>query len=163
MEAATSDNAAKTRRYYDQLWNQRDFDVILDWIAPDFVGHYTSRPEPVRGVDGFRVFAQELIVAFPDLAMTVEDTIAQGDLVVSRVTMRGTQSGELAGYAPTGLAVSAGFIGIERYRDGLCVEEWVNSDDMSLARQIKALPEPGSRGERLGIRLHRLSTRRLRR
>jgi predicted ester cyclase len=163
MEAATGDNAAKTRRYYHQLWNQRDFSVIEDWIAPDFVGHHTARPEPVRGIDGFRAFADELLAAFPDLEMTVEDTVAQGDLVASRVTMRGTHCGELSAYAPTGVVVTAGFIGIERYRDGLCVEEWVNSDDMAIARQIKALPERGSRGERLGIGLHRLSTRRLRR
>jgi steroid delta-isomerase-like uncharacterized protein len=163
MEAATGDNAAKTRRYYDRLWNQRDFSVIEDWIAPDFVGHHTARPKPVRGVDGFRRFADELFAAFPDLEMTVEETIAQGDRVASRVTMRGTHLGELSGYAPTGIVVTAGFLGIERYRDGLCAEEWVYSDDMAIARQIKALPEPGSRGDRLGIRLHRLSTRRLRR
>ena len=162
MESATASNVDKTRRYYQRLWNERDLSVISDWISPDFVGHYTSRPEPVRGIAGFREVVDELLVAFPDLRMEVEDTIAEDDKVVSRVLASGTHLGELAGYAPTGLTVSASLIGIERYVDGLCIEEWVNSDDMALARQIKALPEPGSRGERLGIRLHRLSTHRLR-
>jgi predicted ester cyclase len=165
MEASSStaeENAAKTRQYYDRLWNQRDLTVIPDWVTEDFIGHHTARPEPVRGIDGFRAFAEEMFVAFPDLRMTVEDTIAQGDRVASRVSLEGTHRGELSGYAPTGLAVKVGFLGIERYVDGRCAEEWVYSDDMGIARQIKALPEVGSRGERLGIRLHRLSTRRLR-
>ena len=165
MEASTSaaaENAATTRRNYDQLWNQRDLSVIPKWIADDFVGLYTARPEPVRGVDGFRAFVEEMFVAFPDLQMAVEDTTAEGDRVDSRVTMRGTHRGPMSGYAPTGVVVTCGFLGIERYVDGRCAEEWVYSDDLSLARQIKALPEPGSRGERFGIGLHRMSTRRLR-
>jgi predicted ester cyclase len=103
-----------------------------------------------------------MFTAFPDLRMTVEDTIAEGDRVASRITMRGTHRGPLAGSAPTGIVVTTGFLGIERYVDGRCAEEWVYSDDLGVARQVKALPEAGSRGERFGIGLHRLSTRRLR-
>lgn len=94
--------------------------------------------------------------------MTVHDTIASEDKVASRISMSGTHQGGLMGYAPTGLPVDVEFIGIERYVDGLCAEEWVNSDDMAVARQIKALPPQGSRGERLGMSLHGLSARRLR-
>jgi predicted ester cyclase len=163
LEQATADNAAKTRRYYEELWNNRNFDVIPDWIAPGFVGHYTSRPEPVRGVAGFRAFVDELLTAFPDARLTILDQVVEGEKVVSRVELRGTHQGELLGFAPTGQAVTVTYVGIERYEDGLCVEEWVYSDDLALSRQIKALPEPGSRGERIGWALHRLSARRLRR
>jgi predicted ester cyclase len=162
MESATVDNAAKTRRYYQELWNERNFDVIPNWISQEFIGHYTSLPEPVRGVDGFRSFADDLLTAFPDLRMSVRDTVAEGDKVASRIELSGTHRGELLGYAPTGLAVAVTFLAIERYVDGLCVEEWVNADDLGLARQIKALPEPGTRGERIGHALHRLNARRLR-
>jgi steroid delta-isomerase-like uncharacterized protein len=163
VEATTVDNAAKTARYYDELWNRRNLDVIEDWIAPDFVGHYTSQPEPVRGRDGFRRFVDETVTAFPDARMTILDTIVDGDTVVSRVELRGTHAGRLLGFAPTGQEVAVTFVGIERYRDGLCVEEWVYSDDLALSRQIKALPEAGSRAERVGWALHGLSARRLRR
>ena len=162
MGATAVDNATKTRRYFDALWNQRDYSVIEDWVTRDYVGHYTSRPEPIRGIDGFRSMADELFVAFPDLHMEIEDSIANEDTVVSRVTMSGTHQGEMLGYAPTGLRIAAGFVAIEHYVDGLCAEEWVYSDDLGLARQIKALPEPGSRGERFGIALHGLSARRFR-
>ncbi len=163
MEGATVANVEKTRRYYRRLWNERDFSVIPDWISPDFVGHYTSRPEPVRGVEGFRSVVDELLTGFPDLRMEIEDTISEGDKVVSRVAAVGTHRGVFNGWAPTGLTVTSTFVGIERYVDGLCVEEWVYSDDVGAARQMRALPEAGSRGERLAIALHRLSTARLRR
>ena len=162
MASPPADNVAKTRRYYQELWNERNFDVIPDWIASGFVGHYSSLPEPVRGVEGFRGFAEDLFGAFPDLRMSVIDTIAQADQVASRIEMTGTHRGELMGYAPTGARVAVTFLAIERYADGLCVEEWVNSDDLALSRQIKALPQPGSPAERLGMALHRLSARRMR-
>ncbi|HKP90471.1 MAG TPA: ester cyclase [Thermoleophilaceae bacterium] len=162
IEHATVDNAAKTRRDYQELWNDRNFNVIDDWIAPDFVGHYTSQPEPVRGVDGFRRFVDETLAAFPDLKATILDQVVEGDKVVSRVELRGTHAGPLLGFAPTNQVVSVTYVGIEQYRDGLCVEEWVYSDDLCLSRQIKAIPEPGSRAERIGWALQRLSTRRMR-
>jgi steroid delta-isomerase-like uncharacterized protein len=159
---STDANEAKTRSYFQELWNQRNLDVIDDWIAPEYVGHYSAFPEELQGVEGFRRMVQELLEAVPDLQMTVEEVIARDDMVVTRFTARGTHQGELQGFAPTGVRVTFAGIGIERYADGKCVEEWVISDDTGLARQIGALPAPGSRGERGAILMHRLAARRLR-
>lgn len=155
--------AEKTRTYYDELWNKRDFGVIADWIAPGFVGHYSALPEPVHGPDGFRRLAEDLFAAFPDLTMDVKETVEQDGRVASRVEMRGTHRGELQGFAPTGLPVTGTFIAIEHYVDGLVVEEWANADDLAMSRQIRAIPEPGSRAERVGQALYRLRAGRLRR
>lgn len=163
MEQAAVDNAAKTTRYYDELWSKRNYDVIEDWIAPDFVGHYTSQPEPVRGVEGFRRFADDLFTAFPDLKLAILDQVVDEAKVVSRVELSGTHNGPLLGFAPTGQRVCVNYVAIEHYRDGLCIEEWVFSDDLGLSRQIMALPQPGSRAERVGWALHGLSARRMRR
>jgi predicted ester cyclase len=156
-------NAATTRRHYDALWNRRDRTVIAQWIAPAYVGHLTRRAEPVRGVSGFESLADELFTAFPDLRMTIEDLVADGDRVVSRVRLTGTQVGPMEGYAPTGARVDTSFVAIERYLDGICVEEWVYSDDLGIARQIKALPAAGSFGERTAKAGHRLLAPLLRR
>lgn len=156
-------NAAKTRRCYQALWNDRDRSVIADWIAPDYVGHFTRRPEPVRGVAGFTALADELFTAVPDLQMAIEDLVADGDRVASRVRITGTHLGPLEGYAATGVAIDTTFLAIERYAKGLCVEEWVHSDDLGIARQIKALPAAGSIAERAARSLHRLAAMRLRR
>ncbi|HUF33748.1 MAG TPA: ester cyclase [Acidimicrobiales bacterium] len=135
----TEENADKTRRYYEALWNRRDRSVIADWIAPDYVGHFTSRPKPIHGVEGFVAMAEGLLGAFPDLAMLIEDQVAEDDQVVSRIRLTGTHEGDFAGVSPTCRSVDVGFVAIERYAEGLCVEEWVYFDDMGLARQLGLL------------------------
>jgi predicted ester cyclase len=155
MTSVTEENADRTRRFYQALWNERDLAVIPEWIAPEYVGYFTSRPEPVRGPAGFRSFANDLFSAFPDLRMSIQDMVARDDRVVSRVHLTGTHLGPMQGYAPTGLRVSTTFAAIERYAGGLCVEEWVYADDLGLARQIRALPMPGSVAERAAQWVHR--------
>lgn len=158
----SEENLDKTRRLYQAVWNERKLELVDEWVTTDFIGHHTAYPEPLIGIEAFRGFVSDLIAGFPDLTMTVQDSIASGDLVASRIVMSGTHRGELLGYAPTSLPVNVEFIGIERYQDGLCSEEWVNSDDIGLARQIKALPRQGSLAERMGMRLHALSAWRMR-
>jgi predicted ester cyclase len=159
----TTDHEAKTRRYYDKVWNERRLELIDDWVRRDFVGHYGSYPEPIRGIEGFRAMVHDVLTAVPDVRMTVNDTVAADDKVVSRVAMTGTHTGPMLGFAPTGRPIAVEFIAIERYVDGLCAEEWVRSDDLALSRQIGALPTPGSLGERVAMRLHALGAKRMRR
>ena len=159
---STAQNEAKTRRYFNELWNERNFGVIEDWIAPDYVGYYSGFPHELRGVQGFKDMANALLSALPDLRMTVEDVIASDDRVVTRFTASGTHKGELQGFAPTGASVAMTGIGIERYADAKCVEEWVNSDDLGLARQIGALPQAGTRGDRAAVLMHRVTAARMR-
>jgi predicted ester cyclase len=162
-DLVSTENASKTRRYFQALWNDRDVSVIADWIAPGYVGHFTSYLDPIRGPAGFRAFADELFLAFPDLSMSIEDVIARDDKVVSRVKLTGTHLGPMQGYAATGVAVSTSFVGIEHYLDGLCFEEWVYADDIGLARQIGALPMPGTTAERIAQWVHRARGWRFRR
>lgn len=151
---ATEPNAAKTRRLYEQVWNERRLELIDDWVTRDFVGHWSMYPEPVRGPAGFRAAAEEMLRAIPDVRFSVEDTIAAEDRVVTRVRVTGTHTGPMQGFARTGRRVDFQYIAIERYGpDGKCVEEWVRSDDLRVSRQIGALPAPGSIGEKIGQRL----------
>lgn len=162
MNAA--ENEAKTRRLYEAVWNERRLELIADWVAPGFVGHYSMYPEAVRGVDGFRAMVDEALAAMPDLRMEVIDTIAADDKVVSRVRMTGTHRGPLQGFAPSGRRIDVQYLAIERYGDdGRCVEEWVRGDELAVSRQIGALPAPGSLAERIGRRLYALRARRMRR
>src|SRR4051812_8756876 len=159
-----SDPLGTTRRLYQAVWNERRLDLVSEWITDDFVGHYTAWPEPVRGVDGFRAFVEMALAAAPDLRMTIEDSFAAGDKVVSRVTMSGTHTGPMQGFAPTGRPFSVGYIAIEQYGpDGRAVEEWVNSDDLGLSRQIGALPPAGSTAEKVAQKLFALRAARMRR
>lgn len=150
-------NEGMTRRCYQPLWNDRDRSVIPEWISPNHIGHFTRYPEPITGVAGFEAMADELFAAFPDLCVQIDDLVAAGDRVASRVRIAGTHEGYLHGYVPTGLRVETTFAAIERYSDGQCVEEWVFSDDLGIARQIRALPAGDGLAERMARVIHRLA------
>ena len=81
--------------------------------------------------------------AFPDLQITVEDQVAEGDKVVTRWTARGTHRGELLGVTPSGNRVEISGISIDRFSGSKFVESWSNYDALGTMQQIGAIPEPG--------------------
>jgi len=85
--------------------------------------------------------------AFPDLRTTIEDQIAEGDKVVTRVTFRGTHQGEFRGIAATGRPVEYSGIAIDRIADGKIVEMWHLANTPALLQQIGAPPTPAPRNE----------------
>ena len=80
--------------------------------------------------------------AFPDLHSTVEYLIAEGDMVVSRFTMRGTHQGEFIGIPPTGKQVKVTGMVIHRFADGKIVEYWVKWDVLGMMQQLGVIPPP---------------------
>ena len=93
------------RRLIEEPWTG-NMDVIDELIGSGYIGYDPSAPEPISGPDGARTQIQQYIDGFPNGRITVDDQIAEGDKVASRWTARGTQTGEVAGIAPTGKEVS---------------------------------------------------------
>jgi predicted ester cyclase len=81
-----------------------------------------------------------LRTAFPDLPFTIEELIAEGDLVAGRLTMRGAHDGSLMGMPPTGRQVHEAHVHFARFRDGKAVEHWGVRDDVGLLRQLGVMP-----------------------
>jgi predicted ester cyclase len=160
---SSESHEAKTRRLYQQVWNERRLELIDEWVTPDFVGHWSMYPEPVRGPAGFRAVAEELLRAMPDAHFEVMDTVAADDKVASRIRTTGTHTGALQGFAPTGARLEMEYLALERYDGERVAEEWVRSDDLGVSRQIGALPPAGSRAERMMQRLFALKAARMRR
>ena len=98
--------------------------------------------EDVRGIEGLKQFVSMIRAAIPDLRVTLEDAVAEGDKVVSRWIGQGTHQGELMGAAPTGNQITITGITIHRIEDGKIVEEWENWDALGLMQQIGAVPSP---------------------
>jgi steroid delta-isomerase-like uncharacterized protein len=80
--------------------------------------------------------------AFPDLNVTVEDEIAEGEMVVTRWTIRGTHQGDLEGIAPPGQQIELEGITIHRIEGGKIVEEWERYDNLGMMQQLGAVPSP---------------------
>ncbi len=84
-----------------------------------------------------------LFQAFPDAQQVIEDEIAEGDMVVSRKTFRGTHRGDFIGIPATGKSVAILAIEMFRVVNGKLVEHWGVGDLSSLVQQLKPIPEPG--------------------
>jgi steroid delta-isomerase-like uncharacterized protein len=124
------------RRYFEEVWNQGKLDVLNELLAPNYVNHTPSTPDPPPGPAGLKPIVQAIRQAFPDLHYEIEDLIATDEKVVMRVRMTGTHRGELFGLPATGRRVSVGQINIERIEQGRIVEHWRVTDELTLMRQL---------------------------
>ncbi len=132
------DCKAIARRYYE-AWNNRDLTILDEIFAPTFRIRDVGSPVPVLdGLEGVKQRIRDYCAVFPDLAIHVEDMIAEGDFVVTTWTLTGTHLGEFSGRAPSGNAVKVTGTTLHRIRDGVIVEARVNWDTLSLLRQIGA-------------------------
>ena len=95
--------------------------------------------QELRGPAGFKPFFQSFRDAFPDMHIIVEDTIAEGDKVAARCTVRGKHQGDTLGFAATGQPTEFTGIAILLIRDGKIVEAWNNFDFMAMFQQLGAL------------------------
>jgi len=138
----SEENKAASRRLAEEMFSGGNLDLADELIDPSFVGHDVASPEPIRGPDGVREQAQGYRSAFPDVQITVEDQIADGERVATRWTARGTHKGELFGIAPTGKQVTITGMTIDRFAGGKIVESWDNWDALGLMQQIGAVQEP---------------------
>lgn len=143
-------NKALIRRHFDEIWNGRWLDIAKELVAPSYHSHFPLPGQPA-GIEGFVYAIRLLHASFPDLQITVEDLIAEGDRVVARLTAQGTHLGTFRGIPPTRRAVRWSGIRIFRIADERIAEHWANWDDLSLMQQLGAVagasaqePEVGS-------------------
>lgn len=135
-------NKALARRLLEEAFNAGRLDVTDEIVATDFVGHDPSLPEEVRGPSGVKELIAGYRAAFPDIHMTIEDQIADGDRVVSRWRATGTHQGELMGIPGTGKQATVTGVTIDRIEDGRIAENWNYWDTLGLLQQLGAIPAP---------------------
>ena len=139
------ENKALVRRWFEEAY--RDDTVADELVAPDYVGRFPPNPD-VRGREAIKQFNRETVTAFPDLQLTLDELIAEGDKVVVRWTMRGTHLGELrGGIAPTGKAFTVTEMTTNRVADGLVAKARGNVDLLGLMLQLGLVtpPRPAAR------------------
>ena len=139
-----SANKEIVRRLVNGVWADRNLAIVDELIAPDYVGHDPTQPEPIRGPEGYKQFVGMYQAAFEDGMVTIDDEIAEGDLVVTRWTGRGTHPGELMGIAPTGKEVTVSGITISRLANGKIAEDWELMDALGMMIQLGAVPQPAT-------------------
>lgn len=135
------ENKALIRRWFEEVWNKGRADAIAELLAEDAVVHGLSddAAKPLRGPAGFLPFHSQFREAFPGIEVVVEDTIAEGDLVAVRCSVRGKHVGDSLGFKATQATVEFDGIAIVRVREGKIVEAWNNFDFMKMYKQLGAI------------------------
>jgi steroid delta-isomerase-like uncharacterized protein len=141
MSTNGDENKAAVRRFWEDLVGKGNNSLADDLLAPGYVVHYAGNPPMNR--DEFLRFLEALRTAFPDVAVTVEDLLAERDEVAVRWKWRGTQQGAFLGIPPTGKAVTGSGIGLFRFANGQIREDFVQEDTFGLLQQLGAIPAPG--------------------
>ena len=134
---SAEENRALARRSWETL---DDPDSLDEVYAADVVWH--NPDQDVQGLEEAKQFTRMFKTAFPDMSATVEDVIAEGDKLVTRVTFRGTHQGEAEEFGPpTGRQVEGPGLSIHRIEDGKIVEVWNSYDSLSLLQHLGFVPE----------------------
>ena len=138
----TEQNKAVVRRFY-KAFEANDQVAFNEVLAPDLVAYAHGAPGPqtrdahLQGISMWNA-------AFNETHFTIEEQIAEGDKVATRVTMRSIHSGgAFQGLPPTGKQIEVGGVSIERIKDGKIVERSVNSDFLGMMQQLGVVPMPG--------------------
>lgn len=131
------ENKAVVLRWFAEL-DRGNLEIVDELIAADYVDHNPALPNLPAGREGVRQYVRILKAAFPDAAHTIDDIIAEGSKVMTRVTARGTFLGECIGYQPNGNIVEISGIAVHRVENGQLVEHWAHADMAGFMHQIGA-------------------------
>lgn len=137
-----TDTRSFVRSTTEDIWRTGDVTLIDTHMAPNYVLHKPPTGFPPNR-EGLKAILTTMHSAFPDLKMTVEDVIAEGDKVMQRRVYQGTHKGELFGIPATGKSVSVSQITVSRVADGKFVEEWAETDFLGMLQQLGAIPSMG--------------------
>ncbi|MFQ5631794.1 MAG: ester cyclase [bacterium] len=134
-------NLAVNQMLYEAAFNKGDFAAFEKLLAPDVVEHEELPGFPPNR-EGVVQFFKMLHQAFPDLHAEIEFAIAKDDKVVSYITITGTHKGEFMGMPATGKKIKYRAIDIIRYKDGMVVDHWGLTDNLTMMQQLGAIPMP---------------------
>jgi predicted ester cyclase len=139
-----ADNKELVRTFHEQVLTEKNLDAVEDLFARDYVEHNPALPDgEMRGRDNIVQFWTGLFEAFPDLSVTEEDGIAEGDMIATRHIGRGTHEGAFMDLEPTGNEFEIEGIDLYRIEGGKIVESWVSLDMLGMMQQLGVVEPPG--------------------
>ncbi len=134
------DNKDLVRRFYGESVHHPAF--LDELLAPTYVLHLPGSP-PITGIEPAKQLMVAYTTGFPDLQLTTEDIVAEGEKVAIRNTWRGTHQGVFQGIPPTGKRVTFTGSDIFRFESGKIAEQWADLDALGLMQQLGVIPANG--------------------
>jgi steroid delta-isomerase-like uncharacterized protein len=131
-----SSTAELARRWFEELWNDRREAIIDEMLHPDGVCH--ADQGELRGIECFRLQQyRPLVGAFPNLHVTIDDLLENGQQVVVRWSAKGTHLGPDLGFPPTGQSAQMHGMTWMRFEDGRLIEGWQTSNLPATLQSLK--------------------------
>jgi steroid delta-isomerase-like uncharacterized protein len=124
-------NKALVRRYFAEAWSKGNVAAVDEFMAANYVEHPITSGVLPPGPEGLKEAITTYHTAFPDLEATLDDILAEGEMVAYRWILRGTHLGEWLGIPPTGNHFTASGISVYRIAEGKVVEGWISIIEMS--------------------------------
>ena len=142
---STEENKAVIRRWNEAIFNEKKIDRADELVTQDYVDH-AALPGQAPGLEGAKKKWGMYVVAIPDLRVTVDEMVAEGDKVAVRWTAEGTHQGELLGIPPTRKRIRWSGISICRLAEGKMAEQFERWDRLDLMQQLGVIParRPGT-------------------
>src|SRR5215211_426873 len=135
MTSQEQENKALVRRFTEEVYNRRNLDAADEFLAPDFVDYGALSGEAV-GIEGYKLTVANTQASSSDLHFSIEEMIAEGDKVVSRIIGSGSvDQRDLYGVAPTGVRITIENISINRVVDGKIIDERTVSNEAPFWQQ----------------------------
>ena len=141
---SAAENKAIVRRFYQELWNDRQLAIANEIFASDCLTHQLqSGSEDVgvlRNPEMIRHHVADWLAGFADLCFDVEEILAEADRVVSRCVAHGTHTGTWGGIKATGKHIEIRMVVIHRIQAGKIAEDWVLVESLGFFQQLGLLP-----------------------
>jgi steroid delta-isomerase-like uncharacterized protein len=136
-------NKVNARRIVDETWNKHNTKLLDELFTYDAVLHIPQDPTVAKGPQGAKTSVETYLTAFPDLKITIEKEICEGDYVVQHLRAIGTNTGQLNGMPATGKkAITTGAMTTKFDHSGKIVEVWSFFDNLGLMQQLGVVPTP---------------------
>jgi steroid delta-isomerase-like uncharacterized protein len=134
------ENKTLIQNYTENFWNQQDIAVFDEYMTADFVIHQADGD---LNAEQYKGSCQATFTAFPDIHVTTDILIAEGDKVVKVWTVNATSKGDYMGIPPTGNPMFIKGIEVFRIVDGKIAEIWVSIDRLGMLQQLGVIPPMG--------------------
>lgn len=143
---SVEENKALVRKFFEEVWNNRNLDALDELYSEDFTLHAlwqnTSAGGAIEatGIEPAKKVIGGWFTGFPDIKVTVEDQVAENDLVGSRHSSHGTHQADFMGIPASGKEATVTGMTITRIADGKMVEAWTCWDALGMFEQLGMAP-----------------------
>lgn len=137
-------NKSIARRWIEDGWNKHNVNIIDDLYTPDVVQYDPATPGIVDSAEALKQYISRLLTAFPDIQITLDDLVAEGDKVFLRFTARGTHLGLFMDVPPSGRSATVAGMLLFHFKNSKIDTVWVNFDALGMLQQMGVIPMPNA-------------------